>query len=854
MIQELVYTSAPKGLKPGSGGFCTVASTPGMAINLARFLTVQSRYRHLIPPGSAGAESNPVNYSNVKSKIGGRDFHVVSRVADAGLDYSNRSNMIAHHFAIDDARVLACGPAAILKKEEQFYCEWKKDPTKLDPRKPSGILSQAKPCDQWKSVTGDAGWAGDVFEAFKKKVLVYIIIEPSVPALDLVNELLSLLPVEQQWDFTFSTFYTKGPSNVDCGIRFIMAGSPEVAVARRNQANLVLDLTKPLGQSQSKFADNARNGKMLYENKPSVVSPKLDDNNATDQVEKPSDDLRLAEEDSDLEIDDDPPELPSTQLQHKTHLAPPTLKGGYKPNLPKSEIVVTQRDSKLGVVVFAASLLFLLIGLTAAFPFVFRSAEVAEGGSEKKAVTEKREDAGPDEKGKPKTDAENPETQTESENDKSNSGPDDTSHSDPPTENDITVNEEGESQSGDSDPPAPPGTESGTGQNDGNTDANMPSTTTMEDQKSGTKFVFTESQRTQRLLHIAEGQAIGDVRITSDIDFDAIFANLKLKLSGEAFEITMERSDEKISQPQQQPSAEEAYGQKFAITSKDIPDSPIGYLAFSQQEKGSKFDVKYENNSLFFGQHESLYEKLNSSVLTMSLYGKEKGVVDLSALEPRVEPVELPEKKLKAFESRTLWEDAESEVKFRSTDSNDQKHAIYVGDGSSGKYRLTFEINYEIRNNSGLRSVLEYELKSIKFGDVEFGLGKKGKKNTGSPIPNGVVNNFLNQQIVKSRTSLNEKIKNIDPKQQGHVKLKTRLKGELSDLDNFKSQLEKGIMFFGEEDVLELVSEEENIIYKINVKYDLEKFSLLGQSQGPKKGQGLQKNDVDPHGIPDKKY
>ena len=35
MSQEIVYTSAPKGLKPGSSGFCTVASTAGMARNLA---------------------------------------------------------------------------------------------------------------------------------------------------------------------------------------------------------------------------------------------------------------------------------------------------------------------------------------------------------------------------------------------------------------------------------------------------------------------------------------------------------------------------------------------------------------------------------------------------------------------------------------------------------------------------------------------------------------------------------------------------------------------------------------------------------------------------------------------------
>ena len=31
MIEEIIYTSAQKGLKAGSRGFCTVVSTAGMA-------------------------------------------------------------------------------------------------------------------------------------------------------------------------------------------------------------------------------------------------------------------------------------------------------------------------------------------------------------------------------------------------------------------------------------------------------------------------------------------------------------------------------------------------------------------------------------------------------------------------------------------------------------------------------------------------------------------------------------------------------------------------------------------------------------------------------------------------------
>ena len=46
MSHEIIYTSAPQGLKPGSHGFCTVAATAGIAKNLLERLESLSGYRH----------------------------------------------------------------------------------------------------------------------------------------------------------------------------------------------------------------------------------------------------------------------------------------------------------------------------------------------------------------------------------------------------------------------------------------------------------------------------------------------------------------------------------------------------------------------------------------------------------------------------------------------------------------------------------------------------------------------------------------------------------------------------------------------------------------------------------------
>ena len=50
MSQELHYTSVPRGLKPGSRGFCTVALTPHMPGPLVDRLEALSGYQPVFPP------------------------------------------------------------------------------------------------------------------------------------------------------------------------------------------------------------------------------------------------------------------------------------------------------------------------------------------------------------------------------------------------------------------------------------------------------------------------------------------------------------------------------------------------------------------------------------------------------------------------------------------------------------------------------------------------------------------------------------------------------------------------------------------------------------------------------------
>ena len=76
---------------------------------------------------------------------------------------------------------------------------------------------------------GDAGWAGGA-ESFSNDPAkpAYLIYRPGTNVLELFDEALSLLPPEQRWNVTFSTFFTDLPLNLTCvrGERWLQTRPP----------------------------------------------------------------------------------------------------------------------------------------------------------------------------------------------------------------------------------------------------------------------------------------------------------------------------------------------------------------------------------------------------------------------------------------------------------------------------------------------------------------------------------------------------------------------------------------------------------------------------------------------------
>ena len=150
-----------------------------------------------------------------------------------------------------------------MKTEGFFLREWKGDPAWIESeRRPSASQVPPGPCAAWKSLTGDSGWAGvaadELFQSPEKPV--YLVYSPNVtieiPWLQVIEELQSLMPVEDRWNVTFSTYFTQLAAGVqECSIRAILQESKEHVRIQTRPGIFTIDLVShnPLLASSERY-------------------------------------------------------------------------------------------------------------------------------------------------------------------------------------------------------------------------------------------------------------------------------------------------------------------------------------------------------------------------------------------------------------------------------------------------------------------------------------------------------------------------------------------------------------------------------------------------------------------------
>jgi hypothetical protein len=264
MAHELFYTSAPKGLVPGSQGFCTVAATAGFPPSLMQKVEALSGYRALYPPHDPNADLNPVMFGHVRLSAGGKNYHVLSRICAAGLDYTQRSNKFAHHIVLENHELTTGGPAWLLGQPGFMEQTWDGQVRTLPEGRPVPRGDcEVRVCKAWEALTGDAGWAGVVAESLltDPERPIYLVFEPGMELLPLLAEALALLPPARRWEATFNTYFAKASQGISCACRGVLTDTTEAKDAERLPNTLVINLAANLGQAHGgPLVERARTG------------------------------------------------------------------------------------------------------------------------------------------------------------------------------------------------------------------------------------------------------------------------------------------------------------------------------------------------------------------------------------------------------------------------------------------------------------------------------------------------------------------------------------------------------------------------------------------------------------------
>jgi hypothetical protein len=234
MPQQLIYTSAPRGIIAGRSGHCTVARSAAMREALMLQLEKFSYYQHL---SLSGGQERPIFACRIVD-IRGTRFHVLSRIQDAGLDFTGRTNFIAHHlvFTPEEIRQFST-PPVILRDWSGWVKSWAKEPQSLENEDWAELIAMAGktnvPAQTWQRVTGDAVNGYGLLEA-RAGASFRVDDQPAEVVLKLFAESLELLEVRDTrrdfrntaWNYTFTTSMQEQDNPADFRWRCIHSDNP----------------------------------------------------------------------------------------------------------------------------------------------------------------------------------------------------------------------------------------------------------------------------------------------------------------------------------------------------------------------------------------------------------------------------------------------------------------------------------------------------------------------------------------------------------------------------------------------------------------------------------------------------
>ena len=234
---ELVNTSLPSGLLPGTHGFATVAMTRGLGDSLRRRLEDLSAYVHKTSAHDATYETaNPVSWNHL---VLPRGEHLFSRIAASPFDYTGRTNRLARLVCLPQGETGKYNAADVLLSEKDYFAApWEGEARWLEPNATlAARFASSRPRVSlkpvhWTALFGEdngcryaAGFAALLRASLEKggKNLAFVSSQDfdrdGTRALELIGDLIALMPQSLQPEVTFSTYPCAIPVGTKCAIR-----------------------------------------------------------------------------------------------------------------------------------------------------------------------------------------------------------------------------------------------------------------------------------------------------------------------------------------------------------------------------------------------------------------------------------------------------------------------------------------------------------------------------------------------------------------------------------------------------------------------------------------------------------
>jgi hypothetical protein len=261
MLHEMVSALTARGLFNGTSGFCPVAVTKGMPLEMIQLLADSGKrhYESALANQSIAREM----FSHLPLTLKGRQVHLVSRGMQVPGESPAGQKYIIHQLLLENVRELSAGPAWLLANDQMWIYQWNVEPQYLESRQIDTCVLSPQICETWTRVTGDAGWAGMPLEAWQRRkpfVLVAPADKPTRTIIDMLVESQSLMDPRLRWDIPISISAWHPTKNLQRLWVVHAAGTQEAINAFRASDRVTVDITRKLGPATTSFAEFARAG------------------------------------------------------------------------------------------------------------------------------------------------------------------------------------------------------------------------------------------------------------------------------------------------------------------------------------------------------------------------------------------------------------------------------------------------------------------------------------------------------------------------------------------------------------------------------------------------------------------